>query len=447
MEDEGETTKRLEDSVSGEQQKKISELKETITEMANVLAETSKSSPYLIAFDKLIRQYTITKLKNICGEIFEAHDEEMKARIFDTQYINMLPHVVVQFCIEFVDPLFKSFSEQVEKKLIKDGESVNAEDFRRLNVSDRVKALVPKDPLKKSYVYDLFIRWILRYEITIDYFLRSETYGFTAESVSPQKVKEKNEKDLPSTRIYKGKLNHYLKKGLDKVIDTVYEKTVGKISGQINKAILGAILYGIFGMPAVSICGMVISLVEPKIDIPIIDMVMSPIVDSIKSKLNIGNQNICEFILLEAITQITETNENLEEMFKGIRDTKFSSAQHYQHLDNLNDIIKGILEDKKKPATVNIEELNDDSDNFVLVDAGNGFEAIMDVDECIEYQEHTDPETNHTYGIVSLEPPALNQNNGKTETVEEIGVVQFDEDAVEVDIGLKPSKTNLCYFK
>jgi hypothetical protein len=430
MEEDGERTKRLEELVTQEQHRRIYELKETITEMANVLAETSKSSPYLIEFDKLIRQFAIQKLRSICPEIFEAHDEEMKARIFDTQYIHMIPHVIVQFCIENIDPLFASFCANVEKKLIKDGGGVTAEDFRRLNVSDRVKALIPKDPQKKSFVYDLFIRWILRYEITIDYFLRSETYGFTSESVSPQKVKEKNEKDLPSTRIYKGKVNHYLKKGLDKVIDTVYEKTVGKISGQINKAILGAILYGIFGMPAVSICGMVISLVEPKIDIPFIDMLMSPVVDSIKSKLNIGNQNICEFILLEAITQITETNETLEAVFKGIKETKFSSAQHYQHLENLNGIIKDILEDKKKSTTVNIEELNDNTNNYVLVPAEDGFEMIMDVDECLEYEEHTDPNTQETYGVVSVQAQNMKKEGPVMEGVEGAGEGTLGEDAV-----------------
>jgi len=419
-------TSPVQEDANDSQEKKYSILLNELRFVADVFIQGAHNPPYLENFNRIVRERAKERLRAIYPEVYEEHAKIMRYAIHETEYDDFLPKEILHKMINDVDELFKLFAAQIEKKE-RETTKVFQANFEGLRLSEKIMNLIPSNHEQREYIYELCVKWIIKIETNIDIIDRIRCYGFMKKNINSGDLKEKNESMLPQALIYRSNINTHINRFVDRTIDKIFSRSISGINQKVNKLVISFILSTIFGATVVGIGGFVINLVELpfNMNVNVVEFAVTPAINFLKKTLNIGNQDICIYLLQEAISQTDELNEKLEKQIKAIAGYTFGDKRQMVLLKDLSRQIDELMSRKAKLSNVrvNIETIAPamavkESDGDL-----EGWTQFRDMAEGIDAKPFEDDDE---FTVLSLKPGYKPVENVRKDSMECIDVDDFD---------------------
>lgn len=361
------------------------------TVVVKILVKTATEPPYLKEFNGQIRSEMIQFLKKEFPSVVQMHRDMMDSIQHQVSIDQLLPQAFLILLTEDVDPIVEGIVEELQKK--KDHpQALNKINFENLKLSKRLMNLIPSDTAQHQYIYELFLKWLLKIELNVDLIQRAYSYGMYTESVDSEFMKQMKEGKLPMTVIMRSNIHSFMGRAVDFIIEKCFAKSVDTLSNKLSSAVVSFVLCSIFGTAPIAIGGFVISFVDLPVSVNfnVGQFMLEPLVGQLKKYLNIGNKDVCRYILQEAISETDLANQELIKLINSAARRPMTSATLKPILNGIKVSVDDILKGKSKVSNVRSKDSIDRGPALAMKIDEEGFAEVCGFENAIQLKENSD---------------------------------------------------------
>ena len=359
--------------------------------ISKLLVKTAREPPYLKEFNTQVRAEMIKFLKKEFPAVSKYHRELMDSIQHHSSIEQILPQAFLIVLTQDTDPISEDIIEELLKK--KDQpQALSKIDFEGLKLSKRLMNLIPLDKDQHQYIYDLFLKWLLKIEYNVDLIQRAYSYGMFRESVDSDFLKQMKEGSLPMTVIMRSNIHSFMGRAVDFIIEKCFAKSVDTLSSKISSAVVSFVLCSIFGTAPIAVGGFVISMVDLpfSVNINVGGFILEPLVGRIKKYLNMGNKDVCRYILLEAISETDLANQEILRLINCSAQRSISHEGLKPIISGLQDCIDKILKAKSKASNIRSKDSIDRGPALAMLVREDGYAEVCNFQDAILETENSD---------------------------------------------------------